>query len=366
MKTNERLELSGLRPAPCQVWGQVRLLPLVGPSAEGPRVHPLCLGGEAQVRLSGRPGGKGLLYSSFIPSGFVFARSSEEALAASELWVGERGEAPGGATINRLRQEKGGAMRILPLHSAVEGLLARRFRGSDVARKGWSAAFLRSGLSPRSESFIPARAIPDLEEALRHFELLPEQRGMLLFAGELLVSAVVLPHCEDYAELHLQLLQDHVPQVFLLWSLHQLETAPGILSLRAEAVVDLDSLAAELERGRVDWAQTVEQGLASGLIGRNVQMEELRVFRGAQLCRFLTGLDPQVEQHVGELMREPGGRLLYLKTLHLGRDQVERAAFIELLAEEGWSLPAIRARLGLDGAELRQRFARLGLAWMLG
>jgi hypothetical protein len=366
MKTSERLELIGLDAAPCQVWGQVRLLPLVGPSADGPRVHPLCLGSEAQVRLSGQPGGKGLVYSSFIPSGLVFAQSSKEAMAASELWWGELGERPEGPNITRLRQEKHGAMRILPLHSAVEGLLARQFRGSDVARRGWSAAFLRTGLSPRSESFTLARAIPDLEEALRHFELLPEQRGMLLFAGELLVSAVVLPHREDYAELHPQLLQDMVPQVFLLWSLHQPEASPGILALRAESVVDLDSLAAELERGRADWAQTVEQGLAQGLIGRSVQMEELRVFRGAQLCRFLTGLDPQVEQHVGELLRGPGGRLLYLKTLRLGRDQVERAAFIGLLVEEGWSLPAIRSRLGLDSAELRRRFARHGLAWMLG
>jgi hypothetical protein len=359
------LTLTGLEPAPCQVWRTVRILPLIGAPVEELRLHPLCVKGHRTVHHEGRPEGRRTVTTGFVPSGLVFAASADLAAVATEAWMGEMGEALEGPVLLRLHAARDGALRILPQQVALEGLLSRHFGGTDTARAGWSTGFLREGLSPRSITLTEAIRLPGLAEALAHFELLPDQRGMMLFVGDCLMGAVVTPHPDDYRVVHASTVCDLLAPVFVDWSLRAPTVQAGAIRLDSEGISNLDTLEAALGAARRDWAMTVVEGLASRLIGRTVSFTPLRTLRGHRLGRFVTGFDPGSEEHLGELILSPGGRLGYLKILRLPPEEVRKAAFLESLAALDWDLVKVQESMGLDRGGLRRAFARQGLAWML-
>lgn len=80
--------------------------------------------------------------------------------------------------------EGAGRLRFLPLHLALEGLLALHFAPPRTAWKARSREFLRSGLGSRSESGVPGALLPVFGDALKTFGLHDGQVGMQVFVGE--------------------------------------------------------------------------------------------------------------------------------------------------------------------------------------
>lgn len=86
------------------------------------------------------------------------------------------------------KREQKNALRLLPLHLAMEGFLGMFFNGPSIAWSEYSRQALSQGLSSRVEWSIAGRGIQKLEDALRLFEIHENQVGVLLFVSEVLAS----------------------------------------------------------------------------------------------------------------------------------------------------------------------------------
>jgi hypothetical protein len=243
---------------------------------------------------------------------------------------------------------------VLPavVPAAVEAVLdaCPGLRGGAAVRLNGVAKALRdAGLLSQS-----GRTTALFKRLASHFELLPDQRGMMLFVGDCLMGAVVTPHPDDYRVVYASTVCDLLAPVFVDWSLRAPTVQAGAIRLDSEGISDLDTLEAALGAARRDWAMTVVEGLASRLIGRTVSFTPLRTLRGHRLGRFVTGFDPGSEEHLGELILSPGGRLGYLKILRLPPEEVRKAAFLESLAALDWDLVKVQESMGLDRGGLRR------------
>lgn len=216
-----RLDLTGLTTRPAQVWGGVRLVPLVrGAPVEGLRLHREVYEGlgAGLVELGPRSH-----YVSYIPHGLVADWSSggesgvpgsggQSAAYGTQLGGGQ--DAPRTVRLPRpahhrmAKRRPGDRLRFLPLHLALEGYLALHFGGPSTAWEEWSRRALRDGLSPRAEDAYLGWSVRGLGDALRIFEIHPDQCGVMVYVSDALAAAFVVPHPEDYRLLHASLVED--------------------------------------------------------------------------------------------------------------------------------------------------------------
>ncbi|MYV60025.1 hypothetical protein GTW37_11300, partial [Streptomyces sp. SID4931] len=216
-----RLELTGLTAGPAQVWGGVRLVPLIREApVEGLRLHREVYEGIGAgiVELDPRSH-----YISYIPHGLVADWSGEEdggrgpgagrQSAAYGTQFGG-GDAPRAIPLppvphhRMAKRRPGDRLRFLPLHLALEGYLALHFGGPSTAWEEWSRTALRDGLSPRAEDAYLGRSVRGLADALRIFEIHPGQCGVMVYVSDALAAAFVVPHPDDYRLLHASLVED--------------------------------------------------------------------------------------------------------------------------------------------------------------
>lgn len=368
MKHDLKLDLGDLRCAPCQTWGAVRLAPLLGPPVEDLRLAPRALEAYGIVRLDGHEQRPKTIYAAWMPAALVLRWSPDgQPVADPSGWVGEPDHKLKGCVLDLhrlVKREDDHQLRFLPLHLAVDGLLSLHFGGPDIAWRCWSQRAIRTGLSPRAESFLGGRDVPDLGDALRHFEIHRGQRGVLVFVGDSLASAFVTPHPDDYRALHDSVVEDLFAET-LLWHGRYNPDVPQLgVRLEETGVHSLDDLRAALTRAVEGWASFRVEGMAAGLLGRTVRAERVRSFGRFQMSRFLTGLDASAEQHVGECILDEQGRLLYLKSARLEPEQIARAAALDHLARHDWRLDRAAADKGTTEAGLRVQLTKLGLGWM--
>lgn len=369
----EQLTLRGLELAPAQVWGGIRLVPLLRREIRedlrlGKRDYDEDL---AVVALEGKPMAPGLKYISYIPHGLVMSWSEDGSPAAA---FGTQLQATDGKRLNAgpfsvrvahrmVRREAPRQLRMLPMHLAMEGYLALHFDGPDIAWTEYSRQVISHGLSPRSERSLHGSAIVGLEDALRVFEMHGNQVGVLLFVADALASAFVLPHPADYALLHRTLLADFYGPTLYHYALHATST-------RMETSIDetrVSSLA-DLRRGlatmRSEWAEHY-RAATRGIFDKRVTAE--RVYRAGpfQLQRFITSLDLADENHLGEAIVRDTGELEYLKSYRLSATQSRRAYLLHHLALHSWNLEAAAASLGQSKDELIRRLDKAGFGYIL-
>ena len=207
-ETTAGIDLTGLTPAPAQQWGAIRMIPLLRTGSPGDlRLQPRKVDAAA-VKLN-----DGTAYHAFMPHAYVMRWTDDgQPIAAFGAQMHARGsQAPTRRTpvLHRMaKRDDRNALRFVPLHLAMEGFLALHFGGPDVAWHEYSREALASGLSPRSERAMPGVWIAGLEEALRVFEIHDDQVGVLVFVADALASAFVVPHPDDYRQLHRSLLGD--------------------------------------------------------------------------------------------------------------------------------------------------------------
>lgn len=362
------LQLQGLAPAPSQVWGSVRLVPLLRARVrEDLRVDPRAYDAFGVVSLGGRPAR--LHYMAFIPHGLVFHWSEDGTPAAAMgTWMGSAEgrvfgkNSPVRALDRMARREGARALRLLPLHTAMEGFLALGFAGPDVVWRDYAREVLREGLSPRSEAVVGGAAILDLSDALRVFEIHEDQCGVLLFIGDALASAMVVPHPADYRLLHRSLLQDFYGELLWQYGLLYREAPQWKVTLNGE-IDSFAGLSEALARASRDWA-AFDVDSAGGLVGREVHAERVYTAGPFTLHRFLTGLVPGQENHLGERIADPSGELMYMRSYRLSEAQVKRGYLLSQLAAVDWSLSALAEKLGCTVDELKRRVENAGFSGM--
>lgn len=381
------LDLQGLRIAPPQTMGAVRIVPLVRErflatsGAAGPdeprdlRIAARDYGDSIAVVEVGRgePTGPGLKYMSFVPHGLIVSYTTDGSpVAAQGASFGPTSETKKGRFVRLMhrmvKQERGeGAtsrFRMLPLHLAMEGFLALHFNGPDILWSEYSQQAIRKGLDPRSERAVRGTWLPGLEEALRTFEILPAQVGVLLFVADALACAFVVPHPDDYRRLHGSLLDDFFGELLRDYAILYPHAPSAHAALDGAGVTTLDDLVRRVAQVRADWRAYAEL-LSAGLLGRAVRVERVRTMGPFRLERFVPVFDPDVECHLGERMVRDDGTLEYLKTYRLSAAQVRRAYLLEQLAASDWSMQVAAASLRCTVPELAQRLVSAGFGFLL-
>ncbi|GAA1248792.1 hypothetical protein GCM10009665_44610 [Kitasatospora nipponensis] len=372
------LDLTGLRTAPAQLWGAIRLVPLV---REQPitdlRLHERLYPEDAGLVELGRRAS----YASYVPHAFVADWSSDGSpVAAYGSWLGGPAEraAPPSMDLRlhqRLaRREKhtrpdGGTsrrrLRFLPLHLALEGFLSLHFGGPTIAWAEWSQQAVRSGLSPRAEEALLGGRVRGLADALRHFEIHPGQCGVLLYTGDALAAAFVVPHPEDYRALHPSLVQDLYGELVYHYTSLMLPLDDFRATIAGPGIRSLADLRAAAEEQESAWAHFHDGTMAAGLLAARHTFRAVHRMGRFTLSRFLPEFRLKQENHLGETITDEHGRLAYLKTFRLSENQTRRGHLLSRLAAHDWRLSATAAELGCTEAQLGLRLASAGLGFLL-
>lgn len=367
--SGETLSLAGLSLGTSQVWGAVRLVPLMRDEPiEDLRLDQRCWG-VARVLLP-----DDAVYTAFIPHAFVVSWTDDGAPVAALGTQATDRERDNQFFPLRFahrmakRERRGGVarqrLRFLPLHTAFEAYLALHFAGPDVLRREYSEQVLSQGLSPRIETVTPGRWIPGLEEALRVFEIREGQVGVLIFVADALAAAFVVPHPDDYRQLHRSLLGDFYGELVYQYGCMYDQAAKLLRPLRAEQVASIADLRLELARARADWTAQFHE-MAGGLLNQPVNLQPVYRLGRHRMFRFLPEFRLRQENHIGELIRAPGGELAYLKTLRLSEPQIRRGYLLTTLARHDWDLDVAAEAMRTSKDNLCKGLERAGFGDLL-
>lgn len=369
MKRRERrtLDFSGLRAAPSQVVGAVRLVPLLRDEPiEALRLYAVPTGADLTVaRLDRRT-----TYTAYVPHALMIELPDR---APPRACLGSRLLSPGARpdevfrvqVVHRLaRREEPWRMRLLPQHLGMDAYLTVGFAGPDVAWPEYSREALSRGLSPRSEWVSRATRLPGFADALRVFEMHPGQVGVLVFVSDALSTAFITPRPEDYRQLHRSLLQDMVAELLVQYAVLYPQTAALWEPVEAASIGSLEDLGAAVQRMRSEWDRFAAL-MASGLMHTELDVQFLQRLGGFRLMRFCPTFKRQVDNHVGEAIVDSTGRLAYLKTMRLSAQQSRRGLLLATLTSVDWNLDDAARALQTTRDELIARLRKHGLERLL-
>lgn len=255
-------------------------------------------------------------------------------------------------------------LRFLPLNMSMEGFLALHFCGPSIAWEEYSRAMMRFGLGSRSETSHPGKWIHGLEDALRVFEIHPNQIGVILFVADALASAFVLPHPHDYRDLHQTLLTDFFGELIYIYGFFGTENVFHPDPMDPNKVNSVDDIRSELQRIRLDWSN-LHKSMANNLFDCEIHAESVYRMGPFEMQRFMTDLDPKSENHIGETIVRSDGRLEYLKSFRLSGAQTRRAFLLTQLANHEWNLEACAKHLNCTKSQLLFRIEKAGFAYII-
>ncbi|RUP68080.1 hypothetical protein SSPNP10_11660 [Streptomyces sp. NP10] len=374
-----RLELTGLTAGPAQVWGGVRLVPLIREApVAGLRLHREVYEGLGAgiVELGPRE-----RYLSYIPHGLVADWSGEEdgrgpgagrqSAAYGTQFAG--GDAPRTIALppvphhRMAKRRPGDRLRFLPLHLALEGYLALHFGGPSTAWEEWSRTALRDGLSPRAEDAYLGLSVRGLADALRIFEIHPGQCGVMVYVSDALAAAFVVPHPDDYRLLHASLVEDLYGELVHQYALYGAPVAGTPVRIGgAEHIRDLGELRSAARAQERAWAEAHDTLFARELLDTSYAFDRVYRMKSFTLWRFLP---PFVRdgggQHIGETITDHRGQVAYLKTFRLSDTQIRRGHLLRTVAGADWELDRAAAALGSSREELVRRMRAAGFSALL-
>ncbi|WP_017600888.1 ARPP-2 domain-containing protein, partial [Nocardiopsis lucentensis] len=252
-----------------------------------------------------------------------------------------------------------------PLHLAMDGLLSLGFGGPPIAWAEWARSTVREGLSPRAETAYLGGHVGDLQEALRVFEIHPDQCGVVIHVADTLATVHVVPHPDDYRALHPTLLLDMFGEQLYVNGLLNITVRALHEPVDPRSVRDLADLRRAVRASRAASAKGHDELMLPSLTGADHTFERLYTRSGFTLSRFLPSFRGDRDNHIGEVITAADGRVAYLKTFRLSNAQVRRGRLLKALGENDWSLADTARALGTDRAALVTRLERAGLAHLL-
>lgn len=360
-----KLDLGDLRSAPAQVWGGVRLVPLIRDKpVDQLRLHTQIYDSDlAVVDVDPRTE-----YLSYIPHGFVANWTEDGSPAAAygtEIVPDKR--SPSACVQVRFhrrmaRRTDKDRLRFLPMHLAMEGYLALHFGGPSVVWEEWSQRAIRHGLSPRVEQAYVGAEVDGLADALRVFEIHPGQCGVAVYVADAFATAFVVPHPDDYRALHTTLIQDLYGELIY----HYAHYAMPVRRFEARlSDADAHNLRAAVRRERAAWAEFHDGTMAAGLLDSGYDVRRVYTMGDFTLSRFLPSFQLKRENHIGELITDRRGRTVYLKTFRLAENQVRRGYLLTRLAAADWHLRTAADELGISESALGLRIESAGFGHLL-
>lgn len=353
--------LNDLVLAPSQACGAFRLVPLLR------KEHRT----DLRLGLSKESGFAAVLpkavYTSYIPHALVLEWGDGSApvasLGAQLKTVRSKSAVTTGVFHRMAKRQDGRQLRFLPLHLALEGLLALHFGGPSVQWGYFSRRAISKGMSPKVESAVAGWELEGFDEALRVFEIHDGQVGVLVFVADALAAAFVTPHPDDYRMLHDSLLQDFFGELIWQYAVMYPSLPPCDFPARPESVRSLADLRDAMGEMRREWAE-FGRTAAIGLLDVPVTAETVYEAGPFRLERFVGSLDPSDENHIGERIVAPDGSLQYLKTFRLSAAQTRRAYLLKQLADHDWSVESIAKKHGLTANDVLLQYESHGYGWL--
>jgi hypothetical protein len=365
-KLLEIIAFHNLEIAPSQIWGAIRLVPLLRKDfREDLRLAKRSYNSPVAVNVD-----KNILYHSYVPHGLVLNWSDDgEPVASLGGQLSDKSDQFGGVKVLRRmaqrenRGEDKNSLRFLPLDMAMEGFMGMFFKGSTIAWQEYSRRSRSTGLSPRTEYSITGRSISDLSEALRVFEIHENQVGVLLFVGEMLATAFIVPHPEDYRDLHETLLTDAYGETFYYYGLYG-QAQELKCSIEDKNIHDLADLRSALTKMRQDWSE-VQSMMSEDLLQRPIQSQQIYQAGAFSLQRFITDLDRTRTNYIGESIVDDNGDLQYLKIYGLSAVQTRRAYLLQTLDRHDWQLEKAAIALNETLPSLVKRIEKADLGYLI-
>jgi hypothetical protein len=373
IKLLETITLHNLEIAPSQILGSIRLVPLLRKDfREDLRLAKRSYNSRAVVTV-----GKSTFYHSYVPHGLVLNWSDNgEPIASLGGQLSDESDQFAGVKVMRRmaqRENRGqdNSLRFLPLEMAMEGFMGMFFKGPTIAWQEYSRRSRSTGLSPRTEYSISGKSISDLSEALRVFEIHENQVGVLLFVGEMLATAFIVPHPQDYRDLHETLLTDAYGETFYYYGLYgqAQELECSIASLAPEVIKDknihdLTDLRSALTKMRQEWSD-VQSMMSEDLLQRPIQSQQIYRAGAFSLQRFITDLDKTRTNYIGESIVDNSGDLQYLKIYGLSAVQTRRAYLLQELDRHDWQLEKAAIALNETLSSLVKRIEKADLGYLI-
>jgi hypothetical protein len=356
------ISLQNLEVAPSQIWGAVRLVPLIRKDF------------REDLRLAKRSYNTSVIvgadhntfYHSYVPHGLILNWSDDGSpIASLGGQLGHRDQQFGAVKVLRrvAQREDKNSLRFLPLEMAIEGFMGMFFRGPTIAWQEYSRRARDQGLSPRMEYSITGRSISDLSEALRVFEVHENQVGVLLFIGEILATAFIVPHPADYRALHETLLTDAYGETFYYSGLYG-QAQELNCTIADQKVQDLADLRLALEHMRQDWSE-FQSMMGADLWQRTIQSQLIYQAGAFSLQRFITDLDRTRPNYIGESIVDDQGCLQYLKIYGLSAIQTRRAYLLQELDRHDWQLEKAAISLNETLVSLVKRLEKANLGYII-
>ncbi|KST65048.1 ARPP-2 domain-containing protein [Mastigocoleus testarum] len=362
------ISLQGLEIAPSQVWGSIRIVPLLRHQVRGDlRLFRRSYDDDLTIVSVEKNAG----YISYIPHALIINWTDDGSpVAALEAQIIKDGKhydlgcAKVGLLHRMRKREAKNQLRFLPLHLAMEGFLSMFFSGPDIAWEEYSKYAISHGLGFRYETAVSGKYISGLEEALRVFEIHDQQVGVLVFVAEALASAFVVPTPEDYRLLHTSLLEDFYGDLLYQYGLLYKTTFPMELSVNDSDINDLKTLRLAIQKMRSEWS-SFQGFMAGGLLQRPLQSKISYTAGPFTLQKFITDLELKAENHIGEAIIRDNGELEYLKSYRLMAAQTRRIYLLSKLAKYDWNIDATAAALNNSREELVLNLERVGFGYLL-
>jgi hypothetical protein len=358
----DHISLQNLEVAPSQIWGAVRLVPLIKKEYRSDlRLSQRSYNSQTIVQIANN-----IFYHSYVPHGLVLNWSDDGSPAASlGTQIGKQDTKFG--TVRCLRRmtqrEDKNSLRFLPLDIALEGFMSMYFHGPTVAWQEYSRQAKSQGLSPRTEYSITGKSIADLSEALRVFEIHENQVGVLLFTGEILATAFVVPHPADYQALHETLLTDAYGETFYYYGLYG-QAQELKCTIADQNIQNLADLRNALSNMRQEWSE-FQSMMSADLLERSIQSQQIYQAGAFSLQRFVTDLDRTKINYIGESIVDDQGDLQYLKIYGLSAAQTRRAYLLQEIDRHQWQLEKAAIALGETLFSLIKRLEKANLGYMI-
>lgn len=364
--------LKGLEVAPSQICGSIRIVPLIRRKIRGDlRLQRRSYDAKYSiVSLEDN-----MQYMSYVPHGMVMSWNDDGSAVANigaSIFKKDGKSVKSGRNVQVMqrmaKRETKNSLRFLPLHLAMEGFLSLYFNSPKIAWEEYSRYALTYGLGCRSEYSYSGRAIVGLEEALRVFEIHPNQVGVLIYVADALASAFVVSTPEDYLCLHYTLLEDFYGELIYQYASLYDKTYEMSLSINDKKVHNLADLRSAVVKMRSDWATFHQGAMSTGLIGRSVKSKTVYTAGHFELQRFITNvnspLDLNNENHIGEVILRDNGEVEYLHTYRLSQQQINRVYYLGKLDENNWNISQTAKALLRTDEEFILIMEQLGFGYL--
>lgn len=370
-----RINLDQFELAPSQVWGNIRLVPVIKRS----NTRDLRLGlrhyedpyAVTYLDDDGSFENAKTCYYSYIPSAMIANWENNGGHAdAYGCQLEEKSQkiAPGLRAENRIAKREGQQqLRFMPLHLAMEGFLGLNFSGPDFKWDEYTDNAIRKGLEHRQESSVSGYHIQGFDDALRVFEIHPCQVGVIVFVADALASIFITPHSSDYHAMHKSLLSDFYGEVLFHYGEH-LYTLPELTTTdtmdKNITINDFDGLHTLIESTKKAW-RAQHEGLLNGVIDRRIDSKIIKRLGKYRLQRFSTDFDTNKPNFIGEAITGKDGAIEYLKTYQLSKTQARRAYILHALARNDWNLEATGQTIGCTPKEVIRRLDCAGFGYLI-